>query len=244
MILILLFILANFVFAQNPDEIVRKSIAVIEENDRKIENISGEFDLKFLIDYDLTVKKGSYEFLYNVKFENGFVKERKLVQVPEKADSVTLRVAKEIEKRRQTDSLKIKTLVFPFLRIRGNISERKINYKFLGFEKIDDKNCFLIGVDYRIKSDTAKSEGKGKIWIDEKSYMPLRCEYDVTYESKRFSNAQNKQFLDIRRVGDVFLPARNEIQVFPKILFVKFGTIKIVYEASNFKTKNKLGEAP
>lgn len=244
MILILLLILVNFAFSQNPDEIVRKSIAVVEENDKRIETVSGEFDLKVAINYDLTVKKGNYEFIYAVKFENGFIKERKLVKVPEKVDSTTLMIAKQIERRRQSDSLKIKTLVFPFLRLRGNISERKVDYKFIGFDKINDKTCFLIGVSYKIKSDTAESEGQGKIWIDERSYVPLRCEYDVTYETKRFGRTQNKQFLDVSKIEDLFFPARNEVQVFPKVLFIKFGTIKVVYEANNFKIKNKLGEAP
>lgn len=233
---VLIFILfINFLFAQNADEIINKAIEVVTVNDKKIENISGEFKLKVLLDYNLTVKKGNYEFLYDVKFENGMVKDRKLVATPNGVDSSSLRIAKQIEKVRSEESLKIKDLVFPFLRVRDGSAEKKINFKFNGFEKLSNKNCFVIKVDYKVKSDTASSEGTGKIWIDQQSYLPVRCEYDVTYQSKRFGKNQSKQFLDIASFKEVLLPIRNEVQVFPKVLFVKFGTVKIIYEASNFR---------
>ncbi len=231
---ILIFILLiNFSFAQNADEIINRTIEVVEENDKKLENISGEFKLKVVLDYNLTVKKGNYEFLYDVKFENGVIKDRKLVSTPSDVDSSSLMIAKQIEKVRREESLKIKNLVFPFLRVGSDLTEKKINFKFNGTEKLSGKNCFVIKVDYKVKSDTSSSEGTGKIWIDQRSYLPVRCEYDVTYNSKRFGKNQSKQFLDVSSFNGILLPARNEVQVFPKILFVKFGTVKIVYEAIN-----------
>ncbi|CUS82694.1 hypothetical protein JGI7_00759 [Candidatus Kryptonium thompsonii] len=231
---VLIFILfINFLFAQSADEIINRAIEAVSENDKKIENLSGEFKLKVLLDYNLTVKKGNYEFLYAVKFENGMVKDRKLVATPGSVDSSSLMIAKQIEKVRSEESLKIKNLVFPFLRVRDGLSEKKINFKFNGFEKVSDKNCFVIKVDYKVKGDTTSSEGTGKIWIDQQSYLPVRCEYDVTYQSKKFGKNQSKQFLDISNFKGILLPIRNEVQVFPKILFVKFGTVKIIYETSD-----------
>lgn len=235
MLWFILIFFANLLFSQNPEDIVKKSIAVIEENDKKIESLSGNFKLKVKLNYELTVKKGNYEFVYDVKFKNGAVEERKLVFVPNPVDSSSLRIAKQIERVRQGEDLKIKNLVFPFLRIRNGSAEKNINYKFSGIEKFNGKDCFVISVDYKVKSDTAGSKGGGKIWIDKESYIPIRCEYDVTYESKRFGKNQNKQFLDLNKVEAVILPARNIIHIFPKVLFVKFGKIEVVYETYDFK---------
>ncbi len=235
MLWFVLIFFANVLFSQNPEDIVKKSIAVIEENDKKIELLSGNFKLKVKLNYELTVKKGNYEFAYDVKFKNGTVEERKLVSTPNPVDSSSLRIAKQIERVRQGEDLKIKNLVFPFLRIRDGSAEKSVNYKLAGSEKLNNKDCFVITVDYKVKSDTAGSKGNGKIWIDKESYVPIRCEYDVTYESKKFGKNQNKQFLDLSKVETVVLPARNVIHVFPKVLFVKFGKIEIVYETYDFK---------
>ncbi len=235
MLWFILIFFVNVLFSQNPEDIIKKSIATVEENDKKIESISGDFKLKVKLNYDLTVKKGIYEFIYDVKFKNGIVEERKLVSVPSSIDSSSLRIAKQIEKVRQGEDLKIKNLVFPFLRIRDGSAEKSINYKNDGVEKFNGRDCFVIYVDYKIKNDTSGSRGNGKIWIDKESYVPIRCEYDVTYESKRFGKNQSKQFLDLSKFETVVLPARNIIHVFPKVLFVKFGKIELVYEAYDFK---------
>ena len=77
-----------------------------------------------------------------MKFENGMVKDRKLVATPGSVESSSLMIAKQIEKVRSEESLKIKNLVFPFLRVRDGLSEKKINFKFNGFEKVSDKKLF------------------------------------------------------------------------------------------------------
>jgi outer membrane lipoprotein-sorting protein len=234
-LLLILILFANILLSQNPEDIINKSIAVVKENDKKIESLSGNFKLKVKLNYELTVKKGSYEFVYDVKFKNGMVEERKLVSAPDVVDSSSLRIAKQIERVRQGEYLKIENLVFPFLRVRDGSAEKSINYKLAGSEKFNGKDCFVITVDYKVKSDTAGSKGNGKIWIDKASYVPIRCEYDVTYESKRFGKNQNKQFLDLNEVETVVLPARNVIHVFPKVLFVKFGKVEVIYETYDFK---------
>ncbi len=243
MIFLILFLSVNILLAQNANEIIKKAIAKVEENDKKIENATGEFKLRVTFNYNLTVKKATYEFLYDVKFENGMIKERKLASIPPNADSSSLRIAKQIEKVRPDENLKIKNLIFPFLRSATNSSsDTKISYKTSGVEKIYGHDCEVIKVEYKINSDTANAEGTGKIWIDNSNFTPLKCEYEINYQSKRFGKIQNKQFLDINSLGDIFILSRNETQVFPKVLFIKFGTIKIVYEVIDFKLKNKLGE--
>ncbi len=243
MIFLVLFLSVNILLAQNANEIIKKAIAKVEENDKKIENATGEFKLRVTFNYNLTVKKATYEFLYDVKFENGMIKERKLASIPPNADSSSLRIAKQIEKVRPDENLKIKNLIFPFLRSATNSSsDTKISYKTSGVEKIYGHDCEVIKVEYKINSDTANAEGTGKIWIDNSNFTPLKCEYEINYQSKRFGKIQNKQFLDINSLGDIFILSRNETQVFPKVLFIKFGTIKIVYEVIDFKLKNKLGE--
>lgn len=236
--LILIFFV-DVLFAQSPEDIVKKSIAIIEENDRKIESLSGDYKLKVKLNYELTVKKGNYEFVYDVKFKNGTVEQRKLVSVPSSVDSSSLKIAKRIEKVGQGEDLRIKNLVFPFLRVRDGSAGEKINYKLSGIERFNGKDCFVIVVDYKVKNDTAGLKGSGKIWIDKENYMPIRCEYDVTYESERLGKNQNKQFLDLSRVGGVILPVRNVIHVFPKILFIKFGKIELTYENYDFKFEIK-----
>ncbi len=235
MLWLILIFFANILFSQNPENIVKKSISVVEENDKKIESLSGNFKLKVKLNYELTVKKGNYEFVYDVKFKNGIVEERKLVSVPSLVDSSSLKIAKQIEKVRRGEDLKIKNLVFPFLRIGDSLAEKSINYKLDGVEKFNGRDCFVVSVDYKIKSDTAGSKGNGKIWIDKESYAPIRCEYDVTYESERLGKNQSKQFLDLSKVEAVVLPARNIIYVFPKVLFIKFAKIELVYETYDFK---------
>jgi hypothetical protein len=69
----------------------------------------------------------------------------------------------------------------------------------------------------------------------------LKCEYEINYQSKSFGKVQNKQFLDVISLGDIFILSRYETQIFPKVLFIKFGTVKIVYEVLDFKLKNKIG---
>jgi hypothetical protein len=243
MIFLILLLSANILLAQNANEIVKKAIAKVEENDKKIENATGEFKLKVTFNYNLTVKKATYEFVYDVKFENGTIKERKLASIPPNADSSSLRIAKQIEKVRADENLKIKNLIFPFLRsASNNSSDTKISYKTSGVEKFYGHDCEVVKVEYKINSDTLNAEGTGKIWIDNSSFIPLKCEYEINYQSKRFGKVQNKQFLDVNSLGDIFILSRNETQVFPKVLFIKFGTIKIVYEVLDFKLKNKLGE--
>jgi len=234
--LLILILLANFLIAQNADEIVGRSISIVDESDKKIESLSGEFKLRVKLNYNLTVRKGNYDFVYDVKFKDGVIKERKLVSLPNSIDSSSLRIARQIERIREGENLKVKNLIFPFLRVRDNL---KINYKLNGIEKLNGKDCFVIAVDYKVKSDTVSSEGNGKIWIDKESYVPIRCEYDVTYESKRFGKNNSKQFLDISRVGSIIMIERNITQVFPKVLFIKFGKVEITYEPHNFKFENK-----
>jgi len=243
MIFLILLLSANILLVQNANEIIKKAIAKVEENDKKIENATGEFKLKVTFNYNLTVKKATYEFLYDVKFENGTIKERKLTSIPPNADSSSLRIAKQIEKVRADENLKIKNLIFPFLRsASNNSSNTKISYKTSGVEKLYGHDCEVVKVEYKINSDTLNAEGIGKIWIDNSSFVPLKCEYEINYKSKRFGKIQNKQFLDINSFDDTLILSRNETQVFPKVLFIKFGTIKIVYEVTDFKLKNKSGE--
>ncbi|MEN3038298.1 MAG: hypothetical protein ABDI07_03960 [Candidatus Kryptonium sp.] len=237
MLFILILLLVSFTSAQNANDVINKAIEAVEINDKKIEGLSGEFKLKVLMNYDMSVRKGNYEFLYDVKFENGEIKERKLTSIPEKADSQSIAVAKRIERVRQGEDLKIKNLIFPFLRWAENSSDKKINFKLKGSEKLNGKDCYIITVDFKVKNDSISSSGDGKIWVEKDNYFPIRCEYDVTYESKRAGKNQSKQFLDIANHGDFYLPIRNEIQFFPRVLLLKLGTIKIVYETSKFTFK-------
>ncbi|MDW8109567.1 MAG: hypothetical protein RMJ81_07935 [Candidatus Kryptonium sp.] len=237
MLFILIFLIVSSTFSQNANDVINKAIQAVEANDKKIETLSGEFKLKVLMNYDMTVRKGNYEFLYDVKFENGEIKERKLVSIPEKADSQSIAVAKRIERVRQGENLKIKNLVFPFIRWTENSSDKKINFKLKGSEKLNGKDCYVITVDFKVKNDSISSNGDGKIWVEKDSHFPIRCEYDVTYESKRAGKNQSKQFLDIADHGDFYLPIRNEIQFFPRVLLLKLGTVKIVYETNKFTFK-------
>jgi len=244
MLFIIFVMFVNFVFAQNANEIFNKAVVAIEENDKKIESLSGEFKLKVVLNYDMTVKKGNYEFLYDVKFDRGEIKERRLISNPEKVDSQSLAIAKRIEKIREGENLKIKNLVFPFLRLSENSTDKKIDFKLKGIEKYNGKDCYVLGVDFKVKNDSIGSEGNGIILIERENNFPVRCEYDIIYQSKRVGKNQSKQFLDIAGYGGVYLPVRNEIQVFPKVLFVKLGTAKVIYETGRFTFKNKIGEAP
>jgi hypothetical protein len=90
MIFLILLLSANILLAQNANEIVKKAIAKVEENDKKFENATGEFKLKVTVNLNLTVIKATYEFVYDVKFENGTIKERKLASIPPNADSIKL----------------------------------------------------------------------------------------------------------------------------------------------------------
>ncbi len=224
-----------------PDQaaaIIRKSEERVRILEQKTDSLDGTMKAAVEFSSNVLGKKASGKSVYLIYVEDGLDARNMLVDSSVSSDSMVNRMMRrESERRINKPILKVFDAAFPWERYLASGSrKRRFSAELLSdTDSLSGKSCYRLSFELDAEGDSVSASGKGEIWIDTKSLLPVKTYRDFTVETKR-GRAEVKTRSDFGLLENgVPVLLRTEVQTIPRFLFIGIGFIRITIEQSDFK---------
>ncbi|MCL4538767.1 MAG: hypothetical protein M1378_04090 [Bacteroidetes bacterium] len=203
-------------------DILQKSEQRVRMLEQKAESLSGT--MKTTVDFSSNVlgKKANGKSIYRVYVKDGLDVVNRLIGTPASSDSmVSEMMERESDRRLNKPILHIFDTAFPWERYLSSANKKQEFSAVVASDSdnISGRNCYRLSFNLEAEGDSVSASGKGEVWIDRKTLLPVRTWRDFTVDMKR-GNAEVKTFSDFGSLQDgVPVLLRSEIQTIPKFLF-------------------------
>ncbi len=218
--------------------ILMKSEKQVKMLERKTTDLNGT--MKATVDFssDVLGKKANGKSSYVIVVHNGFDVENKPVGTPVYSDSIVSKMMeKEADRRLEMPILLVFDSAFPWERYLASANKKQeFSAKVVSeADSMSGKYCYRLLFEMDAEGDSVSADGKGEIWIDKATSLPVRTYRDFSVDMKR-GKAEVKTFSDFGLLQNgIPVLLRSEVQTIPRFLFVGIGFIRITIEQSDFK---------
>ena len=219
-------------------DILRMSEHRVKSLERLAENMSGTMKTRVDFTSDILGKKSSGKSVYETYVRDGLDVGNVLVGTPVSSDStVTQMMSRESDRRLNRPILPIFDSAFPWERYLSS-GDKKHEFSAVvvsDSDRVSGMGCYRISFRLDEEGDSISASGKGSIWIDRDTFLPVRTWRDFSIDMKR-GKAEVKTFSDFGLLqGGLPVLLRSEIQTIPRFLFMGIGSIRITIRQSDFK---------
>lgn len=237
-LLIVLLSAASFAQSGRAAAILMKSEKQLEMLQKRTTELNGTLETTLDFSSDVLGKEANGRSSYLIVVRNGVDVENRLIGAPTYSDSIVSQMMKkEAGKRLQRPVLQIFDSAFPWEKYLASANRKhEFSAKMVSEEdRMSGKNCYSLSFRVDAEGDSMSADGKGEIWIDKATYLPVRTYRDFSVATKR-GKAEVKMTSDFGLLQNgIPVLIRSEVQTIPKFLFVGIGSVRITIEQSDFK---------
>lgn len=228
----------SFAQSDQASAILMKSEEQVRMLEKEANALNGTMKTTVDLSSDVLGKKANGKSSYVIVVKGGADEVNRMIGTPVYSDSiVTEMMMKEANRRLGKPVLNIFESAFPWERFLASADKKHEFSAKLGSDtdSMSGRSCYRLSFKLDAQGDSVSAEGKGEIWIEKRTLLPVRTYHEFNMETKR-GKAEVKTFSDFGLLQNgIPVLLRSEVETIPRFLFVGIGSIRITIEQSDFK---------